>query len=120
MEDVCYFLITRIEGSKERARARYGLINYVISTYPCVQPTETTAFRTSLAKLLETLRHSYMSSGRADSKTPTANSAWWWKDVMARKSLLEECTGERFKRLILALSTHALLKGSRTIEPNET
>ncbi|KAJ7777075.1 hypothetical protein B0H16DRAFT_1406563 [Mycena metata] len=112
MEDVCYFLITRIEGSKERVRK-------VISTYPCVQPAETIAFRTSLAKFLETLRHSSMSSGRADSKTPAANSAWWWKDVVVRKSLLEECAGERFERLILALSTHALLKGSRTIEPNE-
>ncbi|KAJ7777067.1 hypothetical protein B0H16DRAFT_1879220 [Mycena metata] len=113
MEDVCYFLTTRIEGPKERARK-------VISTYPCMQPAETTAFRTSLAKFLETLRHSSMSSGRPDSKTPTANSAWWWKDVVVRKSLLEECAGERFERLILALSTHALLKGSRTIEPNET
>ncbi|KAJ7036646.1 hypothetical protein C8F04DRAFT_1095223 [Mycena alexandri] len=113
MEDVSYFLITRIEGSKERARK-------IISTYPCVQPAETTAFRTSLAKFLETLRHSSMSSGRTDSKTPAANSAWWWKDVVVRKSLLEECAGERFERLILALSTHALLKGSLSIELKET
>ncbi|KAJ7036637.1 hypothetical protein C8F04DRAFT_1095201 [Mycena alexandri] len=113
MEDVSYFLITRIEGSKERARK-------IISTYPCVQPAETTAFRTSLAKFLETLRHSSMPSGRTDSKTPAANSAWWWKDVVVRKSLLEECAGEKFERLILALSTHALLKGSLPIDPKET
>lgn len=34
---------------------------------------------------------------------------WWWKDVPVRKSLLEESTGPRFERLLLALSAHALL-----------
>ena len=57
--------------------------------------------------------------------------AWWWKDVLVRKSLLEECAGERlspanpyavtrlltygndrFERLLLALSTHTLSKAS--------
>ena len=54
--------------------------------------------------------------------------AWWWKDVIVRKSLLEECVGEkyvykilnldmandfeRFERVLVALSTHALMKKS--------
>ncbi|KAJ7155854.1 hypothetical protein C8R46DRAFT_1356262 [Mycena filopes] len=103
MEDICYFLITRIEGSKERARK-------VIATYPCAQPAETMAFRTSLAKFLDNLRHASISS--ATQGKAGINFAWWWKDVVVRKSLLEECAGERFERLILALSTQALLKGS--------
>ncbi|KAJ7648234.1 hypothetical protein DFH06DRAFT_1095677 [Mycena polygramma] len=112
MEDVCYFLASRIEG-KDR-------VHKVIPTYPCVQPADTTTFRTSLAKFLETLRHNPTApsgkQARPDTK-PSAVSdaksvAWWWKDVVVRKSLLEECAGERFERLVLALSTHALLKGS--------
>ncbi|KAF8587880.1 hypothetical protein K439DRAFT_1243937, partial [Ramaria rubella] len=34
--------------------------------------------------------------------------AWWWSSIVVRKSLLEECSGERFEKLLLALSTHAL------------
>ncbi|KAJ7173356.1 hypothetical protein C8R46DRAFT_1189658 [Mycena filopes] len=102
MEDICYFLITRIEGSKERARK-------VIATYPCAQPAETMAFRTSLAKFLDNLRHASISSTQ---RKGGIKFAWWWKDLVVRKSLLEECAGERFERLMLALSTHALLKGS--------
>ncbi|KAJ7619989.1 hypothetical protein DFH06DRAFT_949532, partial [Mycena polygramma] len=53
---------------------------------------------------------------RPESKTSAVSGAksvaWWWKDVVVRKSLLEECAGEQFERLVLALSTHALLKGS--------
>lgn len=40
---------------------------------------------------------------------PTPLYGWWWKDVLVRKSLLEECTGPRFERLLLALSIHVLL-----------
>ncbi|KAF7371182.1 hypothetical protein MSAN_00753700 [Mycena sanguinolenta] len=117
MEDVCHFLIGRIEGTKDRVRK-------VISTYPCVQPADSTAFRTSLAKFLQDLRHSSVfpagpsgQHGQPSGKTipPPAEAktvAWWWKDVVVRKSLLEECAGEKFERLILALSTYALLKGS--------
>ncbi|KAJ6467993.1 hypothetical protein C8R47DRAFT_810656 [Mycena vitilis] len=121
MEDVCYFLVSRIEG-KDRVRK-------VIPTYPCTQPADTTAFRTSLAKFLETLRHNPTApsgkQARPDSKTSAASDAksvaWWWKEVVVRKSLLEECAGERFERLVLALSTHTLLKGSAMhAEPHET
>ncbi|KAJ6471904.1 hypothetical protein C8R45DRAFT_1217875 [Mycena sanguinolenta] len=118
MEDVCYFLIARIETTKDRVRK-------VISTYPCLQPADSTAFRTSLAKFLQDLRHNSIfpagpsgQLGQPSGKTiPSPVSevktvAQWWKDVVVRKSLLEECAGEKFERLILALSTHALLKGS--------
>ncbi|KAJ7239605.1 hypothetical protein B0H12DRAFT_1326620 [Mycena haematopus] len=126
MEDVCYFLVSRIEGSKERVRK-------VIPIYPCLQPGDSTAFRTCLAKFLQDLRHSSVFPagpsghyGQPNVKTvpPLAEVkavAWWWKDVVVRKSLLEECAGEKFERLVLALSTHALLRGSATrIEPHET
>ncbi|KAF8210954.1 hypothetical protein K438DRAFT_2011392 [Mycena galopus ATCC 62051] len=117
MEDVCYFLVSRIEGTKERVRK-------AIPTYPCVQPADTTAFRASLAKFLQTLRQNSLSptappgnsshsSGKTVSSAAEMKSVgWWWKDVVVRKSLLEECAGEKFERLVLALSTHALLKGS--------
>ncbi|KAJ7483478.1 hypothetical protein FB451DRAFT_1555437 [Mycena latifolia] len=122
MEDVCYFLVARIEGTKE-------LVRKVLPTYPCPQPADTTAFRTSLAKFLENLRHQSIftnDSGKQSrpggkAMSPVVGAAWWWKDVVVRKSLLEECAGERFERLLLALSTHALFKGSATlVEPNET
>ncbi|KAJ6504482.1 hypothetical protein DFH09DRAFT_1201236 [Mycena vulgaris] len=124
MEDVCYFLVARIEGSKE-------LLRKVFPTYPCLQPADTMAFRSSLAKFLETLRHKSLfpndhgKQTQLGSKTPSkslvANGAWWWKDIVVRKSLLEECGGERFERLLLALSTNALFKGSATqVGPDET
>ncbi|KAJ7691980.1 hypothetical protein B0H17DRAFT_551693 [Mycena rosella] len=124
MEDVCYFLVARIEGTKELARR-------ALPTYPCLQPADTIAFRTSLAKLLENLRHKSIfpnESGKQSRPGATAKStpsaggaAWWWKDVVVRKSLLEECGGERFERLLLALSTHALFNGSAThVELDET
>lgn len=60
------------------------------------------AFRTSLAKYAEALRHrniyantSGPSKGNSNSKEPTTRVAWWWKDVVVRKSLLEECSGDR-------------------------
>ncbi|KAG6853130.1 hypothetical protein C0991_006653 [Blastosporella zonata] len=127
LEDISYFLVGRLEGT---ASAKT-----ILTTYPCVAPPDTLAFRTSVSKYLETLRHNsvFPSSslkattntapgsklkGKESTKTkapsnPNSNAvAWWWKDVVVRKSLLEECAGERFERLLLSLSTHALLKGS--------
>ncbi|KAJ7262114.1 hypothetical protein C8J57DRAFT_1719665 [Mycena rebaudengoi] len=118
MEDICYFLVGRVEAKKEAAKK-------VLPSYPCLQPAETTAFRTSLTKFLENLRHRAIfpdsSAGKTMPPVPAPESAaWWWKDVVVRRSLLEECSGEKFERLLLALSTHALLKGSRAhVEPNE-
>ncbi|KZT70848.1 hypothetical protein DAEQUDRAFT_810432 [Daedalea quercina L-15889] len=111
LEDISYFLVGKVEGGKGRARS-------ILPTYPCLQPADTTAFRISLAKYLEALRHSslYPSHGedRRKGKDDTKKSAdtpqrhAWWQDVVVRKSLLEECSGERFERLLLALSIHAL------------
>jgi hypothetical protein len=36
-----------------------------------------------------------MSSRASKEATPETVGAWWWKDVVVRKSLLEECAGER-------------------------
>jgi hypothetical protein len=74
--------------------------------YPCLTPPDSIAFRTSLAKYLETLRHQsiYFKTGTASMKAsrnqskeidPKFVQAWWWKDVVVRKTLLEECAGER-------------------------
>ncbi|KAJ4470235.1 hypothetical protein J3R30DRAFT_3809189 [Lentinula aciculospora] len=90
MEDLGYWLATKIEGRN------------ILPTYPCIKPSETTAFRTSFAKYLEALRQSCIK----ENTTPSL----WWRDVQTRKSLLEECTGEKFLRLILAFSTHAFFK----------
>ncbi|KAK7031836.1 hypothetical protein R3P38DRAFT_2925834 [Favolaschia claudopus] len=118
MEDLCYFLVGRIEGSKDRARK-------TIPTYPCSKPSDSTSFRASLAKFAENLRHSALSltvSSNQQTRTTSSKTAspsadgknlkWWWKDVVVRKSLLEECSGEKFERLVLALTIHALSKGS--------
>ncbi|EPT03072.1 hypothetical protein FOMPIDRAFT_97971 [Fomitopsis schrenkii] len=118
MEDIAYFLVGKLEGSRGRAKS-------ILPTYPCIQPSDTTAFRVSLSKYLETLRHSSIYPSHGEDKQriqdptrgpATKNSdvpqpqaaAWWWQDVVVRKSLLEECSGERFERLLLAVSTHAL------------
>ncbi|TFY61078.1 hypothetical protein EVJ58_g4736 [Rhodofomes roseus] len=97
MEDISYFLVAKVEGGKGRARS-------FLSTYPCLQPADTTAFRISLAKYLETLRHSSLFPSHAedrqkskdDTKVKHADTpqrhAWWWQDVVVRKSLLEECS----------------------------
>ncbi|CCM02621.1 uncharacterized protein FIBRA_04724 [Fibroporia radiculosa] len=113
MEDICYFLVGQVEGGRERARS-------LLPMYPCLQPSDTTAFRISLSKYLESLRHNIIHPCHAEGKKISDNEkhqgrqtippASWWKDVVVRKSLLEECCGERFERLILALSTHALFK----------
>ncbi|KIY46433.1 hypothetical protein FISHEDRAFT_16124, partial [Fistulina hepatica ATCC 64428] len=75
--------------------------------YPCVQPSDSISFRTSLTKYLDGVRH-YALQGM---KEATSNQAiaWWWKDVVVRKSLFEECAGVKFERLLLALSTHAIM-----------
>ncbi|KAF9820812.1 hypothetical protein IEO21_01039 [Rhodonia placenta] len=126
MEDICYFLIGKIGGGKDHARS-------ILPTYPCLQPSDTTAFRISLSKYLEALRHSSIYPSHAENKAKSSegkrlspgsaiSGAAWWKDVVVRRSLLEECCGNRFERLILALSTHALLKctlGSRSSSPPE-
>ncbi|KAF9556493.1 hypothetical protein CPC08DRAFT_91643 [Agrocybe pediades] len=116
MEDIAYFLVGRIERKPAKS---------VLATYPCLQPSDSLAFRTSLAKYLEGLRHStlFPSSTRATAGKPNPkpsegnakDAGWWWKDVVVRKSLLEECSGEKFERLILALSTHAIMKGTYLI-----
>ena len=120
MEDVCYFLVGKVEGRKESTKAvsletpdvLKNIIErrvQILPTYPCLAPQDTTAFRASLAKYLETLRHNSIYSksvsgsvrapsrdkGKAEEVTPKIVEAWWWKDVIVRKSLLEECAGER-------------------------
>lgn len=68
----------------------------ILPTYPCTQPSDTLAFRNALTKYMETLKQAVLHPGTAgnDLSFPTT-SAWWWKDVIIRKSLLEECHGER-------------------------
>ncbi|KAI0700153.1 hypothetical protein C8T65DRAFT_709754 [Cerioporus squamosus] len=111
MEDITYFLVGKIEGSKERAKN-------ILSTYPCLQPSDTTAFRIALSKYVETMRNAIVHTthaGDTKGKQPAHSdeaSAWWWKDVVVRKSILDECSGDRFERLILALSSHAVLKNT--------
>ncbi|KZT25188.1 hypothetical protein NEOLEDRAFT_1241951 [Neolentinus lepideus HHB14362 ss-1] len=115
MEDICHFLVGKIEGN---ARS-------IFSVYPCLQPADSTAFRTSLTKYLESVRHraidvkpggsNAVSSakdtiGKSTDRDYERKLEWWWKDVMVRKSLLEECSGDKFERLMLALSTHAFAK----------
>ncbi|KAJ3875318.1 hypothetical protein F5051DRAFT_442516 [Lentinula edodes] len=91
MEDLGYWLVNQIEGK--------GIKKAI---YPCIKPSETIAFRTSFAKYLEALRQSSIKE--------TAASSVWWRGVQARKSVLEECTGEKFLRLLLAFSTQVLLR----------
>ncbi|KDQ26854.1 hypothetical protein PLEOSDRAFT_1105753 [Pleurotus ostreatus PC15] len=73
-------------------------------------PADSTAFRVSLTKYLETLRNHHRDN-KSDISPPLAResvSVTMWKDTLVRKSLLEECVGERFERLILCFSTHAI------------
>ena len=88
--------------------------------------TASSAFRTSLTKYLEQIRYQavYSTCSNGDSSNATKKLiAPWWKNVIVRKSLLEECVGtcqthatfiwityRRFKLLILSLSTHVLMK----------
>ncbi|PPQ72765.1 hypothetical protein CVT26_003147 [Gymnopilus dilepis] len=120
MEDVAYFLVGKVEGKS---------VKTILPTYPCSQPSESLAFRTSLSKYLEGLRHQSIYPSSTHNKTPVkpntskrvsdTSAAWWWKDVVVRKSLLEECSGEKFERLMLSLSTHALMKISGPISPDK-
>ncbi|KAI9440400.1 hypothetical protein H4582DRAFT_1781600, partial [Lactarius indigo] len=111
MEDLCYFLVGKIE-SKPRLKSLFP-------TYPCSQPSDSVAFRAVLAKYLESLRNQAIrpetlpklqsTSSKGKNPAPCVTpDPWWWKDVVVRRSLLEECTGNRFERMIVALSTHAL------------
>ncbi|KJA14143.1 hypothetical protein HYPSUDRAFT_208948 [Hypholoma sublateritium FD-334 SS-4] len=99
MEDITYFLVGKLEGRSVKS---------ILATYPCHQPGESLAFRTSLAKYVEGLRHKCIFA-KGDAAEP---AAWWWRDVVVRKSLLEE-----FERLILALTTHTLMRLSRALDP---
>ena len=40
---------------------------------------------------------------------PTANRWWWWCDIVFKKANLEECTGEKYERLLLAFSIRTLM-----------
>ncbi|OJT12315.1 hypothetical protein TRAPUB_11142 [Trametes pubescens] len=115
MEDISYFLVGKIERSKERAKS-----------------ANTTAFRIALAKYVEAIRNSIVHTTHAGEK-PTEQKAkqpaspardeipaWWWRDIVVRKSILDECCGERFERLILALSSHAILKNTNPSQPLST
>ncbi|KAL4255990.1 HAUS augmin-like complex subunit 6 N-terminal domain-containing protein [Pleurotus pulmonarius] len=107
MEDVTYFLVNSIVGKKEA--------RLMLPSYPCVQPADSTAFRVSLTKYLETLRNHHRDS-KSDTSAPLAKdsvSMAMWKDTVVRKSLLEECAGERFERLILCFSTHAIFQRTK-------
>ncbi|KAK0457824.1 uncharacterized protein EV420DRAFT_1309540 [Desarmillaria tabescens] len=108
-QDIFYFLVGKIERSKAR-------VQKILPSYPCLKPADTTKFRNSLAKYLENLRHQATASS-ADAEAPTANMAWWWRDVVVRKSLLEQCEGEKFIRMVVCLSTHALFAAVSTTGP---
>ncbi|KAI0675986.1 hypothetical protein C8Q78DRAFT_1007502 [Trametes maxima] len=117
MEDISYFLVGKIEHSKERAKS-------ILPTYPCLQPSDSTAFRIALSKYIEAIRNGIVYTTHAGEKLPDPKgkqraspaleepTAWWWKDIVVRKSILDECCSERFERLILALSSHAVLKNT--------
>ncbi|EEB89576.1 hypothetical protein MPER_12307 [Moniliophthora perniciosa FA553] len=99
MEDICYFLVECGEGKNGARR--------ILGTYPCLKPSDSTIFRTSIAKYLEALCHNSLRIS-APPKIP-----YWWKDVTVRRSLLEECAGEKFMRLLVAFSTHVLFEKSK-------
>ena len=124
MEDLCHFLVGKIESSKPRLKSVSPLLPspplsknrrfdlcvasfQLFPTYPCSQPSDSVAFRAVLAKYLEGLRNQAIrpetlpklqgtsskgGKGPAPGATP---DPWWWKDVVVRRSLLEECTGNR-------------------------
>ncbi|KAH8103899.1 hypothetical protein BXZ70DRAFT_670531 [Cristinia sonorae] len=121
LEDISYFLVTKIEGQKSQVKK-------ILPTYPCSQPSDILAYRASLTKYLESLRNEALrpseidggtSAGLQNGKAPMP-VAWWWRDVVVRKSLLEECSGDRFERLLLALSTHALLSSTPSRRSDES
>ena len=73
--------------------------------HPCLRPSDTVGYRIALAKYLEGLRNAIVHTKHAHladhkGKQPASSAedeavAWWWKDVVVRKSILEECSGER-------------------------
>ena len=63
--------------------------------------------RTTSSASSVTLRNPPQSERQKVSKPPI--TGWWWRHVVIRKATLEECTGEKFERLLLALSIHALM-----------
>lgn len=66
-------------------------------------PADSTAFRVSLTKYLETLRNHHRDN-KSDTSAPLAResvSVAMWKDTLVRKSLLEECAGERSVKHLL-------------------
>jgi len=118
MEDLCYFLVGKIEKPRLKSVSSFPLskdprafvqnLFQLFPTYPCSQPSDSVAFRAVLAKYLEGLRNHVVrpetlskfqtTSSSSKSKSPgpgTTPDPWWWKDVVVRKSLLEECTGIR-------------------------
>ena len=118
MEDLCYFLVGKIEP-KPRLKSVSQFCPYqrttlciqslfqLFPTYPCSQPSDSVAFRAVLAKYLDALRNqairpetlpklqSTSSKGKCPPAPGTTPDPWWWKDVVVRRSLLEECTGNR-------------------------
>ncbi|KAJ7582658.1 hypothetical protein C8J56DRAFT_226206 [Mycena floridula] len=90
MEDVCYFLIRKLEGNRTK-----------LPRYPCLAPNEKLVFRVAVTKYLESLRRKNLNS--------------WWRDVVVRKSLLDDCLGTKFERIMVALSTQVLFQVSNGI-----
>ncbi|KAL1741498.1 hypothetical protein HDZ31DRAFT_66871 [Schizophyllum fasciatum] len=114
MEDISHFLVRKLERDRVKS---------ILPGYPCKKPSDSVAYRAALAKYLETLRHSAIGGGHSGPaggtmrKSPKGeifnrsnSSSTWWKDVLVRKSTLEECSGERFERIMVALSTQALMR----------
>jgi hypothetical protein len=79
MEDISFFLVSKIEGQR-------GIAKKILPTYPCLQHSDAISFRTSLSKYIETIRHAAIQDAHGSS---------WWKDVVVRRSILDECAGER-------------------------
>ncbi|KAL1685098.1 hypothetical protein GGG16DRAFT_129608 [Schizophyllum commune] len=120
MEDISYFLVRKLE----RDRVKTTLPNY-----PCKKPSDNVAYRTALTKYLEGVRHSAIGGSHAPTTSRSAKgspkeatmskagaSAAWWKDVLVRKSTIEECAGEKFEKIMVALSIEVLMryvKGAR-------
>ncbi|KAF8517890.1 hypothetical protein BU17DRAFT_49190, partial [Hysterangium stoloniferum] len=100
-------------------------------TYPCLQPSDTIAFRVNVTKYFESLRSSVVrpgshvsaAKGHQLSSQPSQAVAWWWSAIVVRKSLLEECFGDKFERMLLALSTHALfvqIQTNNNVDPKSS
>ncbi|KAL0063513.1 hypothetical protein AAF712_009610 [Marasmius tenuissimus] len=116
MEDIYFFLVVCCEGSRASAKK-------ILPTHPCSKPTDSPVFRASLAKYLEQLRHGALRSSSSTStslKSQGTTDKPWWGDIVVRKSLLEECAGDKFMRLIVSFSTHVLCERSgKGIPPSD-